>query len=100
MHYLCFIYAPSMPFHALSTPRPPPVHSPSVPRLCLGYKAIQKNVTSFLKGLGLTLTHYLGVSLTGRDFRSNLFSDKKGFLLQYLTRRAFEAYPKTHNPSH
>jgi len=104
MLYLCSIYAPSMPYpypvHALSMPYPCPIHAPSMPRPCLGYKAIQKNATWFLKSLGLTITHYLGVSLTGRAFRSNLFWDKKGFPLQSLTRSAFEAYAKRQNGSH
>ncbi|PGH38548.1 MAG: hypothetical protein CRN43_14405 [Candidatus Nephrothrix sp. EaCA] len=33
------------PIHSPSTPYPFPIHPPSMPRLCLGYKSIQKNVT-------------------------------------------------------
>src|SRR6218665_1273719 len=82
-------------------PRPCLVYSSSMLRLApsiLGLlRQSKKMLPTFLKGLGLTITHYLGVSLTGRAFRSNLFLDKKGFPLQYLTRASLEAYGKRQN---
>src|SRR6218665_4167626 len=82
---------------------------PSVPRWHRGFRAWagqrhysltiiwRRRLGVYEKGRALLITHYLGVSLTGRAFRSNLFLDKKGFLLQSLTRVAFEAYAKRQN---
>src|SRR6218665_3626059 len=79
-------------------PYPPPVRSP---RLCsIHAPSVQGNPKKcYLISEGFGITHYLGVSLTGRAFRSNLFLDKKGFPLQSLTRAAFEAYAKRQNRS-
>src|SRR6218665_3481910 len=64
LNFLVFKQALSMvylcPAYALSISRLFPVYTVSMlrlalsmPLLCLGYKAIQKNVTKFLKSLGL-----------------------------------------------
>src|SRR6218665_2170587 len=69
MHYLCFIYA-------LSMPRPCPVHASSMPRPCLGYEAIQKKCYLISEEFGIN--HY---SLFGG------FPDGAGFSLQSFLRQ-------------
>src|SRR6218665_1206148 len=68
---------PVLPRPSPPIPRPFPIHSPPMPRLCLvGYKAIQKNVTYISEGFGVN--HY---SLFGG------FPDGAGFPLQSFLRQ-------------
>src|SRR6218665_2509142 len=62
--------------NALSTPRPPPVHSPSMLRPCLGYEGNPKKCCLISEGFGFN--HY---SLFGG------FPDGAGFPLQSFLRQ-------------